>query len=201
MGLFSLPAIEVPPLGDAVPRRGNRVTQVAAALLLRALGWRIEGDIPSLSKAVLVGAPHTTNWDFALTMATAYALGARLQWVGKRSLFRWPMGIFMRWAGGISVDRRVSAGLVQAMVEEFRRRETFLLAIMPQGTRRPGATWKTGFHYIARGAGVPIVLVAFDYGRKAVRFGPTLAPSGDVARDVAEIQSYFVDVRGKYANG
>jgi 1-acyl-sn-glycerol-3-phosphate acyltransferase len=195
---FSHAAVALPRVGEALPRRGNQFTQAAATLLLRAFGWRIEGDVPDVSKAVIVGAPHTSNWDFVLTLLTASALGVRLQWVGKHTLFRGPLGWFMRSAGGIPVDRRVSTGFVGAMVAEFRRRPAFLLAIMPQGTRGPSRPWKTGFHFIARGAEVPIVPVAFDYGHQAVRFGPAFTPSDDLTRDIAAIQSYFVDVRGKY---
>jgi 1-acyl-sn-glycerol-3-phosphate acyltransferase len=194
-------AVQVPPVGAAVPRRGNRMTQATAALLLGSFGWRIEGDLPNVAKAVIVGAPHTSNWDFVLTLLTACALGVRLQWVGKHTLFRRPLGPLMRWAGGVRVDRRVSTGFVGAMVAEFKRRPAFLLAIMPQGTRRLNTPWKSGFHVIAREAQVPIVPVAFDYGHRAVRFGGVYTASDDLTRDVAEIQSYYVGVQGKYWHG
>ena len=182
MRLFSLSAVELPHIGEAVPRRGNRATQAVSALLLQAFGWRIEGDIPDVSKAVILGAPHTSNWDFALTLLTAFALGVRLQWVGKHTLFRGPSGWFMRWAGGVPADRSAATGFVGAMITEFKRRPAFLLAIMPQGTRRSGTPWKSGFHYIARGAQVPIIPVAFDYRHKVMRFGRAFTTTDDRAR-------------------
>ncbi len=112
--------------------------------MLRLAGWRIDGDAPTVPKLVLVGAPHTTNLDFVLAKLTAAALGVRLSWVGKASLFRGPFGWVGRRLGGIPVDRAASEGFVAAMVDEFRRRDRFYLALMPAGTRssrdpgRPG---------------------------------------------------------------
>jgi 1-acyl-sn-glycerol-3-phosphate acyltransferase len=188
-----------PRIGPALPRRGGRFSRSFAAQLLRAAGWRIEGEIPNAPRFVVIGAPHTSNWDSFLTFAASFALGVRLSWVGKHTLFRGPAGPLMRWLGGVSLDRRRSQGFVEAMVEEFRRRERFILAIMPQGTRgRSGQTqqWKTGFYHIAQGAGVPILLVAFDYGNRVLRFGPVIEASGEL--DLAAIRARFDGVRGRH---
>ena len=143
--------------------------------LLELGGWRIEGEVPDEPKLLLVGAPHTTNLDFVLTKLTGGALGVRLSWVGKQALFPGPLATIGRSLGGIPVDRASSEGFVDAMVAEFRRRERFYLALMPAGSRATPDRWRSGFYYIARDAGVPILLVAFDWGRRTMRLGPMLA--------------------------
>jgi 1-acyl-sn-glycerol-3-phosphate acyltransferase len=182
------------PLGDALPTRGNRVSRGLARLLLFLLGWRIRGALPNLTSMVLIGAPHTSNWDFVVAMATAYALGVRVSWVGKRELFHPPLGVLFRWLGGVPVDRSASSGFVEQMVAEFQRRGQFLLAVAPEGTRRAVTKWRTGFYYIAAGAGVPIVLVTFDRARRLLHLGPALSPGGDLEADLATIRSLFAGI-------
>jgi len=189
-------AAGIPALGDALPRRGNRASRGIARLILSLLGWRIRGALPNLPRMVLIGAPHTSNWDFVVAMATAYALGVRVSWVGKIELFRPPLGMLFRWLGGVPVDRSASSGFVEQMVAEFRRRRQFVLALAPEGTRRAVTTWRTGFYYIAAGAGVPIVLVTFDSGRRLLHLGPALTPSGDITADMARIRSLYAGILG-----
>jgi 1-acyl-sn-glycerol-3-phosphate acyltransferase len=142
---------------------------------------------------VMIGAPHTTNWDFVVALAAAFALRLGFSWVGKHLLFRPPVRWFFRWLGGIPVDRRASHGFVQQMVGEFDRRSQFLLAIAPEGTRKAVERWKTGFYHIAQGAGVPILLVTFDRGRKAIHIGPSVAASGDLAADMERILTLYAE--------
>jgi 1-acyl-sn-glycerol-3-phosphate acyltransferase len=169
-------------------------------MLMSVFGWRIAADLPNLPKFVLVGAPHTSNWDFLLTMATQFALGVRISWLAKRSLFRWPFGGVMSWLGGVAVNRSSrSSGIVEQTVEAFNSRDKFIIAVMPEGTRSRVSRWKTGFYRIAEGANVPVVLVRFDYGRKVMGIGPTIEPTGDVEADMMLIQSYYQDVKGKNA--
>lgn len=185
-------------VGDALPRRGNRLSQAIAQMLMSIFGWRIAADIPDLPKFVLVGAPHTSNWDFLLTMATQFALGIRFSWLAKRSLFRWPIGGIMTWLGGVPVDRNSrNAGFVKQIVEVFNSHDQFIVAVMPEGTRSKAKRWKTGFYRIAEGADVPIVLVKFDYGRKVMGIGPTIIPTGDVETDMVTIQAHYVGINGK----
>ena len=186
----------VPALGDALPRRGSRASRGIARLLLSLLGWRIQGALPNVPRMVLIGAPHTSNWDFVVSMATAWALGVRVSWVGKQELFRTPLGSFFRWLGGVPVDRRASSGFVEQMVAEFRRRSPFALAVAPEGTRRAVTKWRTGFYYIAVGADVPIVLVTFDRARRLLHLGPALSPSGDLTADLARIRSLYDGILG-----
>lgn len=189
-------AAGIPALGDALPRRGNRASRGIARLILSLLGWRIRGALPNLPRMVLIGAPHTSNWDFVVGMATAYALGVRVTWVGKRELFRPPLGGLFRWLGGVGVDRHAPSGFVEQMVAEFRRHAQLMLVLAPEGTRRAVTTWRTGFYYIAAGADVPVVLVTFDTARRLLHLGPALTPSGDITADMATIRSLYAGILG-----
>jgi 1-acyl-sn-glycerol-3-phosphate acyltransferase len=185
-------------LGPSVPRAGNALTRAFACAVLALGGWRIEGDVPDEPRLLLVGAPHTTNLDFVLTKLTSAALGVRLSWVGKQSLFPGPLARIGRGLGGIPVDRASSEGFVDAMVAEFRRRERFYLALMPAGSRATPDRWRSGFYYIAREADVPMLLVGFDWGRRTMRLGPVLrARHGATYEDeLARIRSGFDGLRG-----
>lgn len=185
-------------IGDAAPRRGNRVTQGLAISLFWLIGWRVEGEIPDEPKMLGIGAPHTSNWDMLLGMMAMHALRLRIAWMAKHTAFRWPFVRLLHWLGGVPVDRRAPQGTVGSMVETFRRRDKLILVILPEGTRRPVQRWKTGFYYIAAGADVPIVLIKLDYGRKILRFGPTVRPTGNVAADIRAWQAEYWDVRGKF---
>jgi 1-acyl-sn-glycerol-3-phosphate acyltransferase len=187
----------IAPLGDAVPRRGSWVTETLGRALLATLGWRVTGAFPNAPKMVLIGAPHTSNWDFVVGLAAAFTIRLGFSWVGKHLLFRPPVHWFLRWLGGIPVDRTASHGFVQQMVDEFDRRSQFLLAIAPEGTRKAVERWKTGFYHIAAGAGVPIVLVTFDKARRAVHVGPTVTPTGDLDADMGRILSVYADRLGR----
>ena len=188
-----------PVVGDALPRRGNRLTQLIARSLMSLFGWRIEVDgVPDLPKLILVGAPHTSNWDFVLTLTTLFALSVRISWMAKHTFFRWPFKGLLAWLGGVPIDRTIQDdGTVNQTIKAFDSHDKFVIAIMPEGTRSKTRRWKTGFYHIAQGAKVPIVLVRFDYGRKVMGIGPTIEPSGDIAADMAHIQSIFAAIEGK----
>ena len=190
------PLNQQPTLGEALPRRGNRYSQQLAQAILARLGWRIEGEIANLPKMVLIGAPHTSNWDLILTIGAMFALGVRFSWVAKHTIFRWPLGPLLRWLGGIGINRQSSKGFVEKMVAEIQSREQILLALMPEGTRSKVKEWRSGFYHIANQAKVPICLVIFDYGRKILRLGPTISTTGDYATDLPHIQSFYADATG-----
>ncbi len=183
----------------SAPRSGNGLTRALARGMLRVAGWRIEGEVPDEPKLVLVGAPHTTNLDFVLTKLTAGALGLRVFWVGKQSLFpRWVAPLARRF-GGIPVDRTSSVGFVEAMVAEFDRRDRFFLALMPAGSRATPDSWRSGFYYIARDAGVPMFLVGFDWGTRTMRLGPMLhaLPESAYEDEVTRIRGHFDGLTGR----
>lgn len=166
---------------------------------LRAAGWRIEGSLPpTVEKAVVIAAPHTTNWDMPYMLAVAWALGVRPTWLGKKQLFRPPFGGFMRWLGGIPVDRSVRANVVGQVVERFRAADRLFLVVPPSGTRSKAPHWKSGFYHIARSANVPILCSFLDYSRRIAGIGPAIRPTGDLAGDMDRIRAFYADKRGKY---
>ncbi|MCB8946073.1 MAG: lysophospholipid acyltransferase family protein [Ardenticatenaceae bacterium] len=185
-----------PTVGEALPRRGTPFTQKAARTILTRLGWRLEGDIVNLPKMVLIGAPHTSNWDLILTIGAIFALGLHVSWVAKHTIFRWPLGVLLRWLGGIGINRKSTKGFVEKMAMEIQARDKILLAIMPEGTRSKVREWRSGFYYIAHQAQVPIYPVIFDYGRKILGFGPAIYTTGDFEADLPRIKSYFAHAIG-----
>lgn len=168
-----------------------------AIVLLRAAGWRLEGEFPRDAKYVLIGAPHTSNWDFPVTLGLCFAARSKIYWIGKSSLFRGPMGPIMRWLGGVPVDRSRSNSLVEQVVDVYRRSDRLVIAIAPEGTRRQVDEWKTGFYHIAVGAGVPIALAYLDYRRKVGGFGPMFQPTGDIDTDLPRIRAFYAGITGK----
>ena len=166
-------------------------------VMLKLTGWRLEGKFPDLPKYVMIAAPHTSNWDFPVTLGICFAARAKIYWMGKDSLFKGPMGPIMRWLGGIPVDRSKSNDLVGQMVEVFNRSDRLVVTIPPEGTRQKVRYWKTGFYHIANGANVPIVLAFLDFRRKVGGFGPVFKPTGNVEADMAEIQAFYKNISGK----
>lgn len=164
---------------------------------LRLLGWKTEGIQPTEPKYVLIAAPHTSNWDFPYTLMLCFALRLRVYWVGKASLFRWPLGPLARWLGGIAVDRSASKNMVQTTIEAFGRQSRLVVIVAPEGTRGLVSHWKTGFYHMAHGAGVPVALAYLDFKRKAGGIGRMFHTSGDIERDMEQIQLFYRGVTGK----
>ena len=161
------------------------------------MGWRVEGEFPNLPKFVVAVAPHTSNWDFVVGLGVMFALDLRIGFLSKHTLFRWPFGRLMRWTGGIPVDRTAPHGVVADSIDAFSRSDRRILAIAPEGTRSRVRQFRSGFLQIARGARVPVVLVALDYAAKVVRLGPTFEPGEDVEADRRRTEAFFAPVRGR----
>ena len=164
---------------------------------LRLFGWRTEGSIDH-PKMVLIAAPHTTNWDLPFMLACSYAMGFKVQWLGKHTLFRPPFGWVMRALGGVPVDRRSRHNMVEQAAALFRARERLILAVPPEGTRSRVDFWKSGFYHIARSAGVPIALGYLDFERKVGGIGGYVFPSGNVREDMDKLRAFYADKRGKH---
>lgn len=158
---------------------------------LRWAGWRFDGGFPAAPRCVFILAPHTSNWDFVLGMAALFGLELRVSWLGKHTIFQWPFAGFMRWMGGIPVNRAASHGMVGACVQELTGAEAMYLAVAPEGTRKGVSQWKTGFYFIACQAGVPILPVTFDFRDHVIRLLPLFHPCGDLDRDLPLIQALF----------
>ena len=167
-----------------------------AKLLMRIYGWRIDGKLPNIPKFVLIGAPHTSNWDAILFLGVIFSLRANVRVMAKAEAFRFPFGWFFRYCGGIPVDRRKSTGMVDQMVKAFHESEQFVLTIAPEGTRHQVVEWKRGFYYIAKGAGVPIVMAVVDGRHKTVQIGHIFHLANDVEADMKLIQGHFAGVTG-----
>jgi 1-acyl-sn-glycerol-3-phosphate acyltransferase len=162
------------------------------------MGWTVEGRKPTFKKYLILAAPHTSNWDVPLMLSMSYVLGVQVHWIGKHTLFRFPLGPLMRWLGGVPVDRRSRNDAVQQMVDALAARDELCLMITPEGTRGRAEYWKSGFYHIALGAHVPIVLGMLDYGRKVGGLFDVVEPSGDVRADMDKIRAFYRDVVGKF---
>jgi len=176
----------------------SRLTKQALLGFYRRQGWRAVGTPPPGGRYVLVAAPHTSNWDFVYFLGLAESLGIDPHFMAKDSLFRWPIGGFMRDMGGISVNRSGGRDMVGAMIDEFARRDRFVLTIAPEGTRSKVRAWRSGFYHIAMGAGVPIVLGFMDYAKRVGGLGPAIMPTGDYRADMMRIAQTYRDVTPRH---
>ncbi len=169
----------------------NPLAEWLGRTLLRLMGWRMEGELPKLDKFVVIGAHHTSNWDFVLFIALKFMLRLNARWFGKHSIFRWPFaGLLRRW-GGIAIQRDSAHNVVDQAIRNFREHEQFILVLSPEGTRRKVQRWRMGFYHIARGAGVPVVLGALDYANRRLVIGPTFWPTGNAEADLREILQFY----------
>ena len=189
-----------PPSGAAVPylQGGGGLFPAIGRAWLKFNGWTCDPRMPGVQKAVLIAAPHTSNWDLVFSLALSAVLDIKISWVGKHTLFKPPLGTFMRWTGGVPVDRRVRTDAVKNMAQLFTGRDQLMLMVPPEGTRGKAKRWKTGFYYIAVEAKVPIVLGYLDYGNKIGGLGEVLWPTGDIAKDFEQIRNFYSGMKGKF---
>jgi 1-acyl-sn-glycerol-3-phosphate acyltransferase len=178
-------------VGNYLPR--NRLAEGLGRLVLRVLGWRIEGELPQRDKYVIIGAHHTSNWDFVLFIAFKFMLRLNARWFGKHSIFGWPWGALLRSWGGMPIERHRQLNTVQQAIQAFAEHEQFILVLSPEGTRRKVERWKSGFYHIARGAGVPILLGALDYANRRIVLGPLFWPGDDEEADMRSILAFYRD--------
>lgn len=181
----------IPVLGPATPKRGGSVLRILGRAALAALGWRVEGVVPNVPRCVAIVAPHTSNWDVVIGLATLLALDLRVTWLGKHQIFRGPLGAIWRRLGGVPVDRKAPDGVAEQAARALAPDRSTFLAIAPEGTRRKVERWKSGFWRIARASGTPIFPVAFDFPRRAVVLFPLFSPTEDYAADLAALQSLY----------
>ena len=176
--------------------RGLRRT--LGRIWLRVFGWHITGSAPTARKAVVVAYPHTSNLDFPFTLAICWALGLNIRWLGKKSLFRFPLGLVMRGLGGIRVDRTRNERLVDAVANLLKHRDDLLVIIPPEGTRSKSGRWRTGFYWVAVNADVPIIPAFLDFARKTGGFTEPVVPSGEPERDLPEIRTRYQGIKGRH---
>jgi 1-acyl-sn-glycerol-3-phosphate acyltransferase len=165
---------------------------------LALFGWRLETEEPTHEKFVFIAAPHTSGWDLPFMIATSYVMRVPISWMGKKELFRPPLGFLLRGLGGIPIDRSARKNRVAWAIEQFARIPRLVLAISAEGTRGKVDIWKSGFYHIALGASVPIGLGYLDFSRKTCGLGGFVMPTGDVRADMDKIRAFYKDIRGKY---
>lgn len=195
-----------PPTDDVVPALPPNVPRVAPSrfsrwlgrTVLRLGGWRLVGQFPDQPRVVLIGAPHSSNWDGVWGFAAKLALGLDIKILGKHQLFWGPLGPLMRWLGIIAINRNAATGVVEQLAARIDAADRFWLGIAPEGTRKPVERWKTGFWKIAHAAGVPVLPVYFHYPDKVIGIGPPFDLSDDMAADIARIRDWYRPWDGKY---
>ncbi len=170
----------------------------SAQAIANYIGWRVEVEQPVPQKCVIIGAHHTSSTDLCATFLLTTALGVKFHWVGKDTLFWGPLGLIFRRLGGVPVNRRQSTNFVERIAILFQQEDVLRLAIIPEGTRRKAAYWKTGFYYIALAAQVPVVMGFADYKRKVVGIGPSFIPSGDIQADMQLIREFYTSITGRF---
>jgi 1-acyl-sn-glycerol-3-phosphate acyltransferase len=146
----------------------------------------------------MVGAPHTSNMDFPIALATLFGSGVGVRFLAKQSLFKFPLGILMRTTGGIPVDRSRHHNMVDMMIQMFEDHDRLILLIPAEGTRSYVKEWKSGFYHTAVGANVPIALGYLDYGKKEAGFGKLFYPTGDYEKDLVEIKNFYRQFTPRY---
>jgi len=176
----------------------NYIWQRAAKYTLSLFGWSVVSELPSVQKYLMVGAHHTSNWDLPIALLMMAALGLRLRWIGKYSLFKGPVGLVMRSIGGIPVERGAKKNFVEQIVDLYSERKEMVITIAPEGTRRYIDHWKTGFYHIANGADIPIAMCFLDYSRKSCGVGGYFYPTGKPENDIKILQGFFADKVGKF---
>ncbi|MEM6531813.1 MAG: 1-acyl-sn-glycerol-3-phosphate acyltransferase [Myxococcota bacterium] len=163
-----------------------------AARLLALHGWKLGSDAPGIPKAVVIAAPHTSNWDGYYMVLCGLALGIQFAWIGKSALFVPPLGWIVRSVNGLPVDRSGNKDMVAQIAGHFQDREKLMLAIAPEGTRSYRPYWRSGFYHIAQAAKVPILKGFCDYGRKQVGIDPEpFEPTGDPVADMDVFREFY----------
>ncbi|TQK11103.1 1-acyl-sn-glycerol-3-phosphate acyltransferase [Herbaspirillum sp. SJZ107] len=171
--------------------------QRTALRLLNLIGWQFHFKPLPGPHGIAVVYPHTSNIDFFVGLLAKWAVGLQFRWLAKDSLFRGPMGVLMRYWGGVAVDRSAPQGAIKRLAQTMHASEWFWLAVTPEGTRGYRPYWKSGFYRIALEAEVPVALIAIDYGRKIIDVTRTMSLSGDEAADMAAIAARYEGVRGR----
>jgi 1-acyl-sn-glycerol-3-phosphate acyltransferase len=185
-------------LGPNVPRRGNTFSYFFGLFLLWLLGWRMRGDFPNVRKGMIIIAPHTSNYDGLVAVAGIMAMRLQLFFFVKDSAFVGPFGLVMKWFGARPVDRENSKDLVGFTARQYHAADALMLAIAPEGTRNASPSWKTGFYWMAHQAGVPIIMVAFDYATREIVMLGCFTPTGDIERDLPEIVAHYRDITPRH---
>ena len=180
--------------------RGNRsrLSRWLGRSVLKIMGWRVEGSIPDLKRFILIGAPHTSNWDFVLAMAAILGLNLRMRWMAKHTIFKPGVVWFMEWLGGIPTDRTNPKTIVDNVARIAKREKGVIIGLTPEGTRKKVEKWKTGFLRIAKTLDCPILMVGLNFPSKIIFIGDLYHPSGDNDADLVAIKEYYGQFQGRH---
>jgi len=173
------------------------IQSIAKFIYYKIMGWKLVGEFPKVDKCVFIVVPHTSYADFFLGILIRAVWQEEINFIGKESLFKPPLGWYLRWVGGAPIVRNKNSDTVAAIAAIFKTKDKFRLALSPEGTRKKVDEWKTGFYYIAKSAKVPIVMVAFDFGRKRVKMSEPHFTTDDKDADFALYKAFFKGVVGK----
>jgi hypothetical protein len=160
-------------------------------------GWNVTGKLPPDKKFVLIGAPHTSNWDFPFGLVTTFIFRLKVRWLGKDALFVGPMGVIMRALGGIAIDRKYPHGIVGQMASALQQADQLVILLAPSATRKKTLHWRSGFYHIAHQAKVPVVCGWLDYEKKEAHLGLSFIPTGNIKQDMDRIRDYYQDVQAR----
>jgi 1-acyl-sn-glycerol-3-phosphate acyltransferase len=185
------------PLAASIPQYTQDARRRFCGWILARCGWRMAGSLPDLPRAVLIAAPHSSWWDGVWGLLFKVALGVDIAFMGKRELFRGPLGWLLRRLGGIPIERDAAHGLVGQVAHRLSASERFWIGIAPEGTRKPVARWRSGFWHIARAAGVPIIPVAFDYPSRSIVVGEPFVPGDALDADLDALRAFYAPFRGR----
>lgn len=174
----------------------NLLCGAAHVLCCNILGWTFVGDRPTERKLMLLGAPHTSNLDYFLTLALIHHFNLPLRYLVKDNIFKGPLAWLLKSLGGIPVDRRQSNQLVDSIVTAIQLQDEMAIGVLPEGTRKYVDYWKSGFYYIAKGAEIPIYPVLVDGANKRVVMGPKMDVSGDLEGDMEILAGFFGETKG-----
>ena len=172
------------------------IRQRLARLVFRLAGWTMVGTVPRTG--ILVGAPHTSNWDYVVTLLVMWHGGVNPKILVKKEFFHGPVGWLLKVTGSIPVDRTNPAGVVERLAEQASGGEPFVIVLAAEGTRTKAEYWKSGFYRLARQTGLPVYLGFIDGATKTAGIGGSLEPSGDVAADMDRIRAFYADKNGFY---
>ncbi len=174
---------------------------LAKFIYFRVLGWKVKGNMTfskdSIKKAIIIAVPHTSWHDFYIGVLIRKLTDVKINFVGKKELFKWPIGWYFRAVGGRPIDRTSGQDKVKAIANLFHENDEFRLTLAPEGTRKKVDSWKTGFYYIAKEANVPIIMITFDFGKKQNKISEPFYPTDNKDADFAIMEAFFKDVKGK----
>jgi 1-acyl-sn-glycerol-3-phosphate acyltransferase len=178
-------------VSEYTPRAGNAFSRWFGDVTLKLMGWKITGQLPNKKQIIIIGAPHTSNWDLILAMGAMLSVGLKFSWMMKKEAFFWPLGPLWKKLGGIPIERKAQKGVVQQMSEWFETHENVWLGITPEGTRSKVDAFKKGYLRMAYGTGVPLFIVGIKADTKEVVLDKIWDLSFDIEQDNKKIKAYF----------